>query len=179
MDFIVKQLVPPTIEAPDFYLNLLKDDSCEWNNEENSSHPYADDITNNDIVYSITDKKQNEDYGYFFFKKEQFGDIIKYFFEKTVLDQNLHESVILRYIRELIVSLNNGNYLTPNRLFLKPNTKESMPLSINHLDKTIMETSGYINNLFKMERDKMVPIPEELKEQLRKQAEKYNRVNNS
>ena len=117
--------------------NEIKSTDMEWNVESNKNHPFASDIQNADIVYSIENiGEPREQYGFFFFeKKTSSTGVIAYLLKKVVLDEGLQEDSIALFVNTLLKVMNNGNRLAPsNRLMLS--IKKNYPLSEYQMSNT-------------------------------------------
>ncbi len=163
MEIIAKQLIFHGYDEE--YLkkncspNTLKDENLEWNKEENKNHPYAEDIVNNDIIFSIRDIDKKEDYAFIFFKKQSLDKIFLFTITKVVLDKNLPESYIRVIIKNCLTVLVNGNYLRNDRIIAKDN----YPFYEPGVSDTIDKVSDEILPLFRTSKNGVVDLsPEQI-----------------
>ncbi len=163
MELIVKQLIKHDYSLEDLQKNCspdtLKDTNLEWDEEAHKTHPYATDISNNDIVFSIKWCGREEEYAYFFFKKEVREEVILYTFEKSVIDTNLPEDYLSEMLKSVIELLNNGNYIQKDRLLYGGN---NFPLVEYFLESTISSISDNFLLRFQSEREGITPLPQTL-----------------
>ena len=142
--------------------NQLKSEKLEWNKQDNKNYQFYDDIVNSDIVFSIIDLKNNEEYGYFFFKKypHNTGDEKIFIYEiiKVILDNKLPETYIRKQISYILNNLVNGNFLRKDRIFTD---KSNYPFNDIHFTTTTEKVSNEIITHFQISRDGLTPISEE------------------
>ena len=133
--------------------NEIKTSNMEWNNFANSSHPFANDIQNADMVYVIEDiNHSDEQYGFFFFKKwVSDSNNIAYKLEKVVLDECLEQGFIRHIVNMLICVLFNGGRLPTSRIILSPDI--NYQLSAQQLQDTSNKVADVIILKFTDERD--------------------------
>lgn len=159
MELIVKQLIRHNYSLEDLQNNCspdtIKDTNLEWNEKEHQNHPYSKDITDNDIVFSVKWCGRNEEYAYFFFKKEVKETVTIYSFEKSVIDTNIPNEYLQSTLNLVIRLLNNGNYLNVDRLLYGG---YNYPLVEYQLDDTISKISQNILLRFQAEQTGITPL---------------------